>query len=237
MVCLPDDPGVTVSYRDLEQYEKEEGRTYSWRPQGATRKYTVRELLEGIQEYTSPENLDNKLTAKEDKSLLVPRGKVFISYAWEDAGFAASVRKLADDLRTWGVDAWIDQYEGENGPAVGWPIWMDNMIREAAVVLMACSPKYLRRVKKEEQPGTGLGATWEGNLIYQHLYQAQTVSHKFRAVLFDEDHLGCIPTPVEAFTHFKMYQANGFELLYRALTGQQRVVAPPLGPPRRLPVN
>ena len=234
MVSLPDDPGVTVDYKDLEQYEKDEGRMYSWRPQGAKRKYTVRELLEGIEEYTIPKEREIKM---EEKPLLVPQGKVFISYAWEDKGFAAKVRQLADDLRTWGVDAWIDQYMGEMGPAEGWPAWMDKIIREASTVLMVCSPKYLCRVKKEEKPGTGLGATWEGHLIYQHLYDAQTVSDKFRAVLFEEDHSACIPTPVKTFTHFKMYQAEGFEELYRALTGQHRVVAPPLGTPRVMPTT
>lgn len=162
-------------------------------------------------------------------------GKVFISYAWEDENFIRDVRKLADDLRTWGVDAWIDQYEGENGPADGWPSWMEKIIREASVVLMVCSPKYLRRVKKEEQHGVGLGATWEAHIIYQHLYSAGAKSEKFRAVIFDEAHKQCIPKPVESFTHFRMFEEDGFEKLYRALTGQQRVVAHPLGTPRRMP--
>lgn len=166
---------------------------------------------------------------------LAPKGKVFISYAWEDKDFVARVRKLADDLRQWGADAWIDQYEGENGPAEGWPAWMDKTIREASAVLMVCSPKYLRRVRREERPGVGLGATWEAHLIHQHLYEAGATGQKFRAVLLDPAHSDSIPTPVAAFTHFKLYEPKGFESLYRALTGQHRVVAPPLGTPRKMP--
>ncbi len=90
-------------------------------------------------------------------------------------------------------------------------------------------------VKKEEPVGVGLGATWEAHIINQELYAAGAKGDKFRAVLFDAAHCDCTPTPLAAFTHFKLYEPNGFELLYRALTGQHRVVAPPLGPARRMP--
>ncbi len=36
MVSLPDDPTVTISYNDLEQYEKDEGPHYAWHPPGAS---------------------------------------------------------------------------------------------------------------------------------------------------------------------------------------------------------
>ena len=75
----------------------------------------------------------------------------------------------------------------------------------------------------------GLGATWEGHLINQHLYEGQMMNDKFRAVLLEEEHINCIPTPLAAFTHFKIYQPEGYELLLRALTGKCRKVAPPLG--------
>ena len=55
MVSLPDDPTVTISYKDLEQYEQDEGPHYAWRPRDAS-KYTVRELMEGIEDYRIAED-------------------------------------------------------------------------------------------------------------------------------------------------------------------------------------
>lgn len=49
-VPLPDLPHIDVSYLYLQQLAQEEGRAYRWRPEGAKRKYSVRELLDGIDE-------------------------------------------------------------------------------------------------------------------------------------------------------------------------------------------
>jgi hypothetical protein len=48
LVPLPDKPAVTVSYPYLRELERDEGLDYSFRPQGGARKYSVRELVEGI---------------------------------------------------------------------------------------------------------------------------------------------------------------------------------------------
>ena len=167
--------------------------------------------------------------------LVTGRGEVFISYAHEDAVYLQEVRKLADNLRAWGVDAWIDQYIELPGPAKGWPHWMQELIEKAAAVLVVCGPKYLRRVKKEEALGVGHGATWEGHLIWQQLYNAGAVNRKFVPVLLRAEFAPCIPLPLQAFNHYKLYEPDGFERLYRDLTGQPRVIAPPLGRPRTLP--
>ncbi|MCB9854950.1 MAG: GTP-binding protein [Phycisphaerales bacterium] len=51
MVPLPMDPDADpVKYTYLCELERDEGPEYTWRPQGASRKYSVRELLEGIEE-------------------------------------------------------------------------------------------------------------------------------------------------------------------------------------------
>ena len=111
---------------------------------------------------------------------------------------------------------------------------MEERIEKAEAVLVICRPKYLRRVKKKEKPGVGHGATWEGHLIYQHLYKAGTVNRKFVPVVMRKEFASSIPTTLEAFNHYKLYESDGFERLYRALTGQPRVIAPPLGKPRAL---
>jgi small GTP-binding protein len=47
-VPLPDQPDVDVGYDHLATLEQDEGLEHAFRPEGALRKYTVRELLEGV---------------------------------------------------------------------------------------------------------------------------------------------------------------------------------------------
>jgi hypothetical protein len=161
--------------------------------------------------------------------------RVFISYANEpDLHHAIAVRKLAHALRGWGVESMVDQYVRPMGPNEGWVLWMERAIEGAHYVLMVCSPSYLRRVRGEEKPGTGHGATYEGQLIRGEIYETTPANEKFRAVILDTSHSGCIPKTLSKTTYFKMYEPDGFETLYRAITNQPRVTAPPLGIPRRL---
>lgn len=51
-VPLPDQPDADVSYQHLLTLEAEEGRDYLFRPEGAARRYTVAELLEGVRHTT-----------------------------------------------------------------------------------------------------------------------------------------------------------------------------------------
>lgn len=246
-VGLPEDPGITIPYNDLLQYEHDEGGDYEYRPYGAKRKYKIIALLDGIEEPAARREVFHLGTIPyvEDPSLPgtsvryipidgwhldVGTGSVFISYANEpDASHASRVRELADRLREQGVDASIDQYLGESGPGVGWPLWMKRMIQDAKAVLVVCSPTYLRRIEGKEEQGRGLGATYEGRLIQQAMYNNGVLNPKFRAVLLDRSHEGSIPLELQPTTHFKLFEPDGYEKLYRALTGQNRSIAPPLG--------
>ncbi len=67
------------------------------------------------------------------------------------------------------------------------------------------------------------------------LYDAGVTNTKFRGVTLTAEHENCRFDDVGGYTRFRLYREDGFESLYRALTGQPRIVAPPLGPPRRLP--
>jgi hypothetical protein len=93
------------------------------------------------------------------------------------------VRELSDRLRRDGIDSLIDQYV--ISPAEGWPLWMDKEIQAADFVLMGCTETYYRRVMREEEPGKGLGVSWEGNLIYQHIYDAAANNSKFIPILLE----------------------------------------------------
>jgi hypothetical protein len=159
--------------------------------------------------------------------------KVFISYSHDSATHQEHVLALADRLRKDGLDVMVDQYLP--APPEGWPRWMDQQIKEADFVLLVCTETYLRRVERREQPGKGHGVLWEGNLIYQHLYNAGTTNAKFIPVLLDSANPSYIPLPLQGVTCYHPETDDGYEQLYRRLTNQPRDVKPELGIRRSLP--
>ena len=158
---------------------------------------------------------------------------VFISYSHDSTEHANRVLKLADRLVSEGIDVILDQYEP--APPEGWPRWMDKHIRDADFVLMVCTETYYRRVMGEEKTGEGLGIKWEGNLIYQHIYQANTTNSRFIPVLFEYSKVEHIPTPLQGVTRHRVDTPDGYEDLYRQITNQPRVTKPKLGKLKSLP--
>jgi tetratricopeptide (TPR) repeat protein len=156
---------------------------------------------------------------------------VFISYSHDSPEHADCVLALADHLIQDGVDCILDQYEPS--PPEGWPRWMDRHIRTADFILMVCTETYFRRVMGEEEPGKGLGVKWEGNLIYQHIYNVDTTNTRFIPVLFESGKVEHIPTPLQGATYYRYPQQ--YEDLYRRLTNQPRTIKPKLGKLRTLP--
>lgn len=158
--------------------------------------------------------------------------KVFISYSHDSLEHSDRVRELSDRLRADGIDCILDQYEVS--PQEGWPLWMDKQIRDADFVLMICTETYYRRVMGEEKSGIGLGVRWEGNLIYQHIYNPGTVNTRFIPILFDSGKVDNIPTPVQGVDRYAAQTEEGYEELYRRLTNQPRHLRPALGDVRKL---
>jgi hypothetical protein len=235
-VPLPDDPSVTVGYEWLLERErdKDNGPAWLFTPEGGKRKYSVRELLDGVEEtWTRERDLTVRdLMLDTSAPLMKGSGPVFISYAHEGAEHAQEVQNLADSLRERGVDAWLDRYVDLPGPEEGWAHWTGERIEKAKVVLVVASQTYLERVeKRDKSPLSGHGAVWEGQLIYQDLYAAKGVTNKFTPVVMRAEDEQYIPRPLRGFNFYRMFEDGGFERLYRALTGQPRIVAPPLGRP------
>lgn len=160
--------------------------------------------------------------------------RVFISYSHDSVEHGNKVWAFAERLRSEGIDCILDQYE--TSPPEGWPRWMDRQIRDAEFVLMICTRTYYSRVMGEEKPGSGLGIRWEGTLIYQHIYNAGSLNHRFIPVLFEDGEFGHIPTPLQGATHYRADRAPEFDRLYwrlRGITPQK----PPLGQLRALPAR
>jgi TIR domain len=158
--------------------------------------------------------------------------RVFISYSHDSREHEQAVLGLAARLRTDDVDARIDQYE--MAPSQGWPRWMENEIEKADFVLLVCTKTYLDRVKMHAEPGKGLGALWEGNLIYQHIYEEGTVNSKFIPVLPAPGSVEHIPMPLRGAQRYSLFSDDGYNALYRRLTNQPAVPIPPLGRRRML---
>ena len=159
--------------------------------------------------------------------------KVLISYSHDSSEHAQRVLQLANRLRADGIDCMIDQYVV--APAEGWPRWMDKQIRDSDFVVMVCSETYYRRAMGEEDPGKGLGVRWEGHLIYQAIYIAESMNTKFIPVLFESGNYAHIPAPVQSTTFYFVQTEDGYENLYRRLTDQPSALKPTLGKLRSLP--
>ena len=112
---------------------------------------------------------------------------------------------------------------------------MTAHLRAADLVLMVCTETYYRRVMGEEKPGTGRGVTWEGNLIFQYLSEADTVNRRFVPMLFEDANEAHIPDPLRPFTHYRIQGEAGYTRLYRRLSNQPEVKAPALGKLKPLP--
>ncbi len=161
--------------------------------------------------------------------------KVFISYSHDSLEHKDRVLDLSDRLRSEGVDCILDQYE--EAPPEGWPRWMDRNTKDVDFVLMICTESYYRRVMGEEETGTGLGVKWEGNSIYNYIYEADTTNSRFLPVLFSPADKQFIPTPLKGATYYCVGSEEGYEDLYRRLTNQPKTEKPVLGKLRKLPTR
>jgi tetratricopeptide (TPR) repeat protein len=158
---------------------------------------------------------------------------VFISYSQDSAEHMDRVLALSNRLREDGIDCILDQYE--DSPAEGWPRWTEKQIHQADFVLMICTQVYYNRVTGKEKPGTGQGVRWEGNVIYQLIYDADSENAKFLPALFADGQASHIPAPVKGATRYLIDTPEGYDLLYRRLTNQPRVRKADLGELKKRP--
>jgi hypothetical protein len=157
--------------------------------------------------------------------------RVFVSYSHDSTSHTQRVLALADRLRTDGIDVRLDQYT--SNPPEGWPRWMQNQLRESDFTLLVCTPTYRRRFDGDENPDTGKGATWEGMIAQQILYDASALNRKLIPVIFEDGEYEDIPLTLRPFTHHRL--PVGYDDLYRHLTGQPKTPPPPLGSIRTMP--
>jgi DNA polymerase III delta prime subunit len=157
---------------------------------------------------------------------------LFISYSHDSRDHEDRVLALADRLRQDGVDALVDQYN--TAPPEGWPLWTDREIQKADFVALVCTENYLRRVEGRENLGKGRGVLWEGRLIYNHLYTADSDVQRFIPIVFEDGARSFIPWPLRGLAYYHVSAGEGYENFFRHVTGQPRHEKPELGKLRAL---
>lgn len=153
---------------------------------------------------------------------------MFVSYSHDSDEHRAAVLDLAQRLRGAGLDVQLDRYV--TSPPEGWPRWMMTQVEQADFVLVVCTPTYRRRFDGKERRGKGLGATFEGLLALQLLYEAGAKNKKFVPVLFPGAAASrAIPLPLRPFTHFRVLAQ--FDDLVAHLHGREAIEPAPLAKP------
>ena len=158
---------------------------------------------------------------------------VFINYSQDSASLADKVLELSNKLRSEGIDTILDQYE--ESPAEGWPRWMEKSIDKAEYVLVIGSKGSLDKQTGKVPAGSGRGVKWESNIIYQKLYNADSLNTKFIPIVFDEKDLSFIPTPLQGATFYNVSTQSGYNKLYWRLRGVTGSKKSKLGKLRPLP--
>lgn len=155
-----------------------------------------REFLEPPRHHRSA---NREQTMVIDPTTIKRKPKVFISYAHESDDFRDQVKNLADWLGQQGCELLTDHLYPYRPPDEGWQTWMQGCIKSADIVLVVCTPKLKARYEKTAEPDTGLGATYEGSIVTQHIYNAAMRNTKFYPILPEGGDLANIPLTLQAW--------------------------------------
>ena len=129
--------------------------------------------------------------------------RVFISYSHDSEDHKARVAALAERLRAEGISIVLDSDKLPGGPDEGWPQWSERQVKEADIVLVACTLTYSQRYDGNQPPGKGLGVVCEAGAIRQYLYDHARINQKIRVVLFDPTDEQYIPSELKAYHFFQ----------------------------------
>lgn len=111
---------------------------------------------------------------------------------------------------------------------------MMDGLETANFVLVVCTETYYRRFRGHESPGKGKGASWEGALITQAIYDDRRQSIKFIPIFLGEVDDRLIPDPLRSATYYSLTTEDQYKSLYAYLTGQIVVTPSPIGAIKRI---
>lgn len=150
---------------------------------------------------------------------------VFISYSHDSEEHRDWVLRLATDLRAWGVDAVLDQWDLRLGEDL--PSFMTRGISDATRVILVCTEEYVGKANE----GSG-GVGYESLIITAGIYK-DTATAKFLPVVRQDGAEARLPQFVEGrfyvdFSHDASY-SDRLEDLVREIHGTPSSSKPPLG--------
>lgn len=158
--------------------------------------------------------------------------KVFISYSHDSPDHSNRVLSFAQALRRNGIDIELDQFHKDK--IINWPRWCNEQISRdhSDFVLCVCTAKYKQRIEGNVPSEQGRGVHWEGDHIYQELYDEKG-NRRFIPVLLGNEEQDAIPDILRGWTFcrvndFEMTD-SGYEHVVRILTAQATVIKNPLG--------
>ena len=144
---------------------------------------------------------------------------VFISYAHESDALRTSVKALADWLVQRGCRVLTDHAYIYRPPAQGWQTWMLGCIEQSGTVLVVCTPQLRARYEKTAAPDSGRGATYEGAIVTQQIYDAAMRNTKFQPILPDDGDEGNIPTFLKPWWNGHRFPGGNDGILRMILDG------------------
>lgn len=164
--------------------------------------------------------------------------KVFIAYAQDSQAHKDAVRSLADLLRSYGVDAEIDQYAEEERQ--DWNEWAHRHFTAADFVIIVASPRMKAFGDGTAPADQNRGVQAEMTVIRDFLQRDRpTWTKKILPVVLPGGSIDGLPDFVGpyALSHYRVEDLtlDGIDTLLRIITSQPRVARPPLGELPKLP--
>jgi hypothetical protein len=149
---------------------------------------------------------------------------------------AQQVLGLADALRSFGIDANVDLYHGDEG--VDWARFGPRLIDESDFTLVVLSSAWRAAWEGKSDPTRGAGAAGETNaLLSMFQRNRDDFTRRVRLVLLPGSTDADVPTGLHNVTRYVLtsFDLASMSSLLRDLTGQPQFLKPPLGPVPKLP--
>lgn len=164
--------------------------------------------------------------------------KAFIAYAQDSQAHKDAVRSLADLLRSYGVDAEIDQYAEEERQ--DWNEWAHRHFTASDFIIIVASPRMKAYGDGTAPPDQNRGVQAEMTVIRDFLQRDRpTWTKKILPVVLPRGTIDDLPDFVGpyALSHYRVEDLtlDGIDTLLRIITSQPRVTRPPLGALPKLP--
>lgn len=139
---------------------------------------------------------------------------VFISYL-QSPDQERRIRELVERLRVDGIECRTAR--SDEAPPAEWPQRTAEYVAQADVVLVVCTETYAERFQGGSSAKDESAAGWQGAILTQALYEAETDKRKFIPVLWSSQDWRHIPQSLRKITRYTLDSPDGYDALARRL--------------------